>query len=638
MSDAAPLYCVKMRASRGGAHVSGAERIAGAGALAQIASALVARAVSHPKGEPDFINVKVERAGAIERLDALEVRTHEAATPEEGLCIAEELLREAGVANARAAVEMLLAAPPMRGAMLVDAKTLERLDGGGERGVRATNMDREGTGGVEREAGKNHFSEALVLATKVANAPGVVAEICISDDPDYVTGYVASRTLGYRRITAMKRPGVPRGGRIFFYAGARDGVAAAVRWLETQCVLVSGAAASAPHGESAPPASAADSFAEELARIKSQGLYRKCRPAPAGTVVLGSNDYLGLARDPRVAQAAAGAALRYGAGAGGSRLAAGDLEIHEELERRLAAFKHSEDAVLFTTGYMANLGVLSAIAGKDDAVFSDELNHASIIDACRLSRARTSVYPHGDLDALDRMLAAAKSSSPAPRRLVAVSDGVFSMDGDLLDLPRFLEVCRRHGAVSVVDEAHATGVVGATGRGLAEHFGCDAPDITVGTLSKALGSTGGFAATSRILAEYLRNKARSFIFTTAPVPAAAAAALKALDIIETEPALVAKLRRNVRIFVDALDGIDGLRGQSGHASAIVPVVVGDERRALEVSKAMETAGFCVPAIRYPTVPRGQARLRFAISAACAEGVLVSAAAALRAAMKNGGIY
>lgn len=610
------LLCVKMRASLRGEHVSGAERIAAAERLPRLAADLARRALTHPKGVPDFVNIKAEPAGDVLRLDALPVATHEAATPAEGLATAESLLREAGVERAGDIVRMMAECHSMRGAAIVDATTLERLEPDRKRGVRATNMDMAGS--FSSVAGKNHFAEALVLATKVAHAPGIAAEICISDDPQYTTGYVASRSLGYRRITCMKEAGDPRGGRIFVYAGSAEGLPGTIRYLEEQTTIVDGAAAS----RGARPLD--NALGAELEAIERAGLRRECTGEyPPGAIVLASNDYLGLARDPRLAEAAAKAARDYGSGSGGSRLATGTRAIHRMLEERIAAFKGSEDAVLFTAGWTANTGAICALAGKDDFIASDELNHASIIDGCRLSGARVEVYPHGDLDALDRILGRAAGY----RRILAVSDGVFSMDGDMLDLPRFVAICRERGAVSIVDEAHATGTTGATGRGLAEHFSCPAPDVEVGTLSKALGSAGGFVCGSRILADYLRNRARPFIFSTAPCPAAAAAACAALEILEREPRLVEKLRGNARFFRNAL-AERGLAAGGAPDSPIVPVEIGDERRAVAISNRLLEAGFAVPAIRYPTVARGRARLRFAVSAAHERQSLARAAEAL----------
>ena len=325
-------------------------------------------------------------------------------------------------------------------------------------------------------------------------------------------------------------------------------------------------------------------------------------------VVLASNDYLDLARDPRVTEAAATAARTWGAGAGGARLTTGTQPPHVALEAALARFKGTEAALVYGTGYMANVGAITALVGKGDAVLSDELNHASIIDGCRLSGADVFVYRHGDLVDLDRKLGLCREH----RRRLAVSDGVFSMDGDVLDLPGFLEVTRRHDAFSMVDEAHATGVIGPTGRGLAEAFGCGHPDIAMGTLSKALGSEGGFVCGARLLIDYLRNVSRPFIFSTAPGAPAMAAARAALEVLEAEPARVARLRENVAFFVSELGRL-GVAARSD--SAIVPILVGDERAALAAGAALERAGFLVPAIRYPTVARGAARLRVALMSA-----------------------
>ena len=301
---------------------------------------------------------------------------------------------------------------------------------------------------------------------------------------------------------------------------------------------------------------------------------------------------------------------------------------HVRLERALADFKGSEAAVVYGTGYMANVGAISALAGKGDAVLSDELNHASVIDGCRLSGADVFVYRHGDMDDLDRTLSLCREH----RRRLAVSDGVFSMDGDILDLPRFLEVTRRHDAFSMVDEAHATGVVGRTGRGLSEHFGCGLPDVLVGTLSKALGSEGGFVCGSRLVVDCLRNASRPFVFSTAPGAPAMAAALAALEVIVAEPWRVERLRANVALFVSELSR----RGVSARGETpIVPIAVGDERRALGASAALEGRGFFVPAIRYPTVARGAARLRAAVMSAHTPDQLRAAAAAIADSIGTG---
>ena len=629
------LFAVKMRAARAGEHISGAERIVPAHDIPALAATLAERALHHAKGEPDEIHLKAEVATDIIHLEALPVSTHVTQTPEEGRACAARLLAGAGITRIDEIMARFSETYAMRGAMLLDADTLERLEPDPARGVRATYMDaaEDGNGQDARcprgdACKKNHFAEAVVLATKVANAPGIVGEICVSDDPDYVTGYVATKEIGYCRITTIKRKGDPCGGRIFLYRGPREGVPETIRFLQRQCVLVDNAptaatSAAAPAqrlartlalprlaGTLALPRLAGTlalpdcGLAEELVEIEKQGLLRVCRERPSNILSFASNDYQNLADDSRLKAAACAAIQCHGAGSGASRLVTGTLPEHVRLEQHLASFKGTEDAVVWATGYMANVGTISALVGKGDAVFSDALNHASIIDGCRLSRADVFVYRHGDMDDLERQLDAA---GPRRRKLV-VSDAVFSMDGDILDLPAFLAACRRAGAVSMIDEAHATGVLGATGRGLTEHFGCK-PDIILGTLSKALGSEGGFVCANRTVCDYLRNRSRSFIFSTAPGPGAMAAADAALSVLEAEPGRAATLREKAARFVAALNAAGVACATQ---SAIVPILIGDEQKACAVSAALEREGVLIPAIRYPTVARGAARLRVAV--------------------------
>lgn len=636
MSDGR-LFSVKMRAARGAEHVSGAERIVSAAAAPETASALVRRALAHSKGEPDFVGLKIARIGEAVRLKALPVATEEASTPREGLGIAARLLLESGIERAEEAVALMAEAGPMRGAMLVDADTLERLEPDKARGVRATCMDAAGAQGRLPPSAKNHYAEAIVLATKVAAAPGIVAELCISDDPGYVTGYVASRAIGYRRITCMKEMGDGRGGRIFLCRGISRDPSQTIRFIEETPVLVE----DVPVLRGSDAAGRFDGIERELAAIREAGLWRETRvleppgqhSGPFATVggrkvaVLSSNGYLGLAEDPRVKAAAAEVAMRFGAGTGGARLTTGTQPPHAVLEERLAAFFGSEAAVAYATGYMANVGVLSAIAGKGDVILSDELNHASIIDGCRLSGADVAVYRHCDMDDLAGKL----SLCGGYRRRIVASDGVFSMDGDMAPLPRILALCERYDAFSFIDDAHAVGVVGATGRGTAEHFGCRRADLTIGTLSKALGSEGGFVCASRTLADYLVNRSRAFIFSTSPAPAAVGAAITALKILAGEAGLVGRLRANTAFFIERLRDL-GVAAET--QSAIVPILVGDEAKAVAVSARLLERGFLVPAIRYPTVARGKARLRVAISAAHDEATLADAAEAIAGGLRT----
>jgi len=363
-----------------------------------------------------------------------------------------------------------------------------------------------------------------------------------------------------------------------------------------------------------------------LAELDAAGLRRELRVIESAqgprvtldgrdVLALCSNDYLGLAGDARVRAAAAAAAERWGAGAGASRLVSGTMAPHVELERRLAELKGSEACLLFGSGYLANTGVIAALAGPGELVLSDALNHASIVDGCRLARADTVVYPHGDLDAL---AAALRGGRPA----TIVTDAVFSMDGDLAPLAEIVELARRHGARVIVDEAHATGVVGARGRGLVAELGLEREvDVTIGTLGKALGSYGAFACCSAPLAAFLVNRARTLIFSTAPPPPSVGAALRALELLDA--ALVARLHANARL----------LRAELGAPDApmpIVPLLAGAPQAAVAWSRAALERGVFAQAIRPPTVPPGTSRLRAVATAAHSAAQLREAAAVLRA--------
>ena len=334
-------------------------------------------------------------------------------------------------------------------------------------------------------------------------------------------------------------------------------------------------------------------------------------------ILLASNSYLDLANIDELKQAMAQAVLEWGTGSGGARLTTGNKTPHQELEEFIAKFKGEESAITFNTGYMANVGTISALCGKNDFIFSDELNHASIIDGIRLSRAKCFVYKHNDMADLQRVIQeadksrAGESALPAPRKLI-VTDAVFSMDGDLANLPELLRIAKENDCLLMIDEAHATGVLGKTGRGLAEHYGCAHADVTVGTLSKAVAAEGGFVAGPKQLTEFLKNKSRSFIFTTAMAPAVAAAACNNLRYIDAHPERVQNLRDNVKFFSDALKR-EGVNVEQS-PSAIVPIVIGDEAKAMQISAKLQEQGILIPAIRYPTVAKGQARLRASLMA------------------------
>ncbi|WP_295857952.1 8-amino-7-oxononanoate synthase [uncultured Fibrobacter sp.] len=353
-------------------------------------------------------------------------------------------------------------------------------------------------------------------------------------------------------------------------------------------------------------------------------------------ILLASNSYLDLANIDELKQAMAQAVLEWGTGSGGARLTTGNKTPHQELEEFIAKFKGEESAITFNTGYMANVGTISALCGKNDFIFSDELNHASIIDGIRLSRAKCFVYKHNDMADLQRVIleaekSRAESALPAPRKLI-VTDAVFSMDGDLANLPELLRVAKENDCLLMVDEAHATGVLGKTGRGLAEHYGCAHADVTVGTLSKAVAAEGGFVAGPKQLTEFLKNKSRSFIFTTAMAPAVAAAACNNLRFIDAHPERVQNLRDNVKFFCDALrrEGVN----VDLSPSAIVPIVIGDEAKAMQVSAKLQEQGILIPAIRYPTVAKGQARLRASLMATHTHEQLQTAASTIAQIIKK----
>ncbi len=382
--------------------------------------------------------------------------------------------------------------------------------------------------------------------------------------------------------------------------------------------------------------------AERLEELRERGLHRRLRlveGAQGPTVALDgrpvlllcSNNYLGLADRAEVREAAAAAALRWGAGSGASRLISGNMEPHRELEARLAAFKGCEEALLFGSGYLANAGVIAALAGRGEVVFSDELNHASIVDGCRLSRAETVVYRHGDLEHLASCLRRA-----GDRASLIVTDGVFSMDGDVAPLSQLLELARRHGARLMVDEAHATGAIGPGGRGSVAAAGLSGEvDVVVGTLGKALGSYGAYACASAETIEFLVNSARPFIFSTAPPPSAAGAALAALDILEAEPGLVERLQANAEILRGAL-GAEGLDvGRS--ATQVVPVAVGEAEATMALCERALERGVFAQGIRPPTVPEGSCRLRFTAMATHRPQELTAAAREVGAAAREVGV-
>lgn len=382
--------------------------------------------------------------------------------------------------------------------------------------------------------------------------------------------------------------------------------------------------------------------AERLEELRERGLYRRLRliDGPQGpsvtldgrsVLLLCSNNYLGLADRAEVREAAAEAALRWGAGSGASRLISGNMEPHRQLEERLAAFKGYEAALLFGSGYLANTGAIAALAGRGEVVFSDELNHASIVDGCRLSRAETFVYRHGDLEHLAWALYHVRG-----RPALIVTDGVFSMDGDVAPLVELLELARRHKARLMVDEAHATGAIGPGGRGTVAGAGLSGEvDVVVGTLGKALGSYGAYVCAGAETVDFLVNTARPFIFSTAPPPPAIGAALAALDVLEREPELVDRLQANAAALHAGLaaEGLDA----GGSRTQIVPIAVGEAETAMELCERALAHGVFAQGIRPPTVPEGSSRLRLTVMATHEREELARAAREIGTAAREIGL-
>lgn len=359
----------------------------------------------------------------------------------------------------------------------------------------------------------------------------------------------------------------------------------------------------------------------ELDTLKQQGLYRKLRILETGqdstanfdgkvVVNLSSNNYLGLANHPKLVSAMVTATEKYGAGSGAVRTIAGTMSIHMELEARLAAFKKTEAVVVFQSGFTANAGTVSAILNKDDVIISDELNHASIIDGCRLSKAPIKVFPHKDIDAARKIL----KDLPAAQKKLLITDGVFSMDGDLGPLPALCDLADEFGCIMMVDDAHASGVFGKNGRGTIDHFNMHGRvDIQVGTLSKALGSLGGYVAGTRDFIDFLYHRARPFLFSTSHPPGVAAACIAALDILEGEPELIDRLWDNTRFFKQGLESLGFNTGIS--ESPITPVIAGEGALAMKLSDRLFQEGVFASGIAFPTVARDKARVRTIVSAA-----------------------
>jgi len=382
---------------------------------------------------------------------------------------------------------------------------------------------------------------------------------------------------------------------------------------------------------------------KELTELKRHGLFRSMKRIDATNgptvvidnkevILLSSNNYLGLANHPEVKEAQIQAVKEFGASSGASRLISGNMSLHEELEEKIAKFKGTECAIVFSTGYMANLGVISALVGEKGLIVCDKLNHARIIDGARLSSAILRVYPHKNLERLEDIL---KKGASYKRKLV-ITDGIFSMDGDIAPLPELVKICQRYDAMLMLDDAHATGVLGEKGKGTCEYFGIEEGiDIQMGTFSKAFGNLGGYVAGSRTLIDYLRNKARSFIYSTALPPAVVAGSIKAVEIIERDASLRERLWSNVRRFSDALIemGFDTM----GTKTQIIPVWIGEAGLAMKTSEILLKNNIFAPGIRPPTVAKSKCRIRTSLMATHTEEHMDKVISVFRR-IKNEGLF
>jgi len=360
---------------------------------------------------------------------------------------------------------------------------------------------------------------------------------------------------------------------------------------------------------------------DQLEQLHREGTYQRLRILESESAALSrfdgkevinlaSNNYLGLTTHPKLREAAIQAVKKYGVGSGAVRTISGTMSLHMQLEERIAAFKNVEACVVFQSGFAANAGTVSAILTPEDHIVSDELNHASIIDGCRLSKARIHVFPHKDVAAAGKILADLES---VPGRKLLISDGVFSMDGDIGPLPGLVEAAEKHGAIMMVDDAHSSGVLGRNGRGTIDHFGLHGRvHVQVGTLSKAVGVLGGYVCGSRDLIEFLYHRARPFLFSTSHPPAVAAACIAAFDVLEQEPERIERLWDNTRYFKQGL-GSAGFNTGIGE-TPITPVIVGEAKTAHELSRELFNEGVLATGIGFPTVPKGKARVRTIVSA------------------------
>ncbi|MGK2351508.1 6-carboxyhexanoate--CoA ligase [Cutibacterium sp. V947] len=531
-------------------------------------------------------------------------------------------------------LRILTAGPTMRGAAMVEVGSGRRLEADPLRGVRVTRFgDLTESAPGRTLARKKHHHEAVLLASKVAAAPGVVAELCISDDLHYTRGYVCVDGV-YTTVTNVKAEGDPNGGRVILVDTSCADPAMITNWLENHPVLVN--AATHPCGTHTTTCWH-DHVAGRLKAWRNAGLERRPRtfaspqlPDAVTTdgpaLLFSSSDYLGMSTEPTVRQAMINAVGELGCSSGGSRLTTGTSVAHHHAEDEIATWLGYPRAVLMASGYQANLATLQLLAGPDVTVVSDADNHASLIDGCRLARARTVVVPHADLDAVDAALARATTD-----RALVLTEGVFSMSGDVIPVADMVKIAHRHGALAVVDDAHGIGTVGPTGRGVTEGLSRQLrPDVLLATASKALGVEGGFVCVDETLATLIRHCARGYVFSSAPSPAVAAAVTAAIRFLRTDSSRVQNLQGNVsrarRLLTRA-----GLitTSTANDVGPIIRIPVGPEDRAVSAQEELARRGLMIGAIRYPAVPRGEAILRVCVTAEHTDAHIDALVASLR---------
>ncbi|MSS46120.1 aminotransferase class I/II-fold pyridoxal phosphate-dependent enzyme [Cutibacterium sp. WCA-380-WT-3A] len=610
-------------------HVSGAESLVASAMVEQAIAGLTRRAFAPGHSvEPRHVRLSLDQIDAEPAvIPALPTHLKECPDPATARQHFLDVLSRF-IPNPGDVLRILTDAPTMRGAALVEVGTGRRLEADPLRGVRVTRFGDLAEPTPGSLAHKKHHYEAVLLASKVAAAPGVLAEFCMSDDPDYTRGYMCVDGI-YTTVTNVKADGDRNGGRVILIDTASADPTITTEWLERQPVLIG------PTADSHETTSWRDHICQRLNAWRDAGLDRNprifCSPQSADAVttegpalLFSSSDYLGLSTEPRIQQAMITAAEKLGCSSGGSRLTTGTSVAHQQAEHEIASWLGYPQAVLMASGYQANLATLQLLASPDVTVISDADNHASLIDGCRLARARTVVVPHADLDAIEACL----NRVTTDRALVLV-EGVYSMGGDATDVAEVVKIAHRHGALAVIDDAHGIGTVGPTGRGVTEGLPpSQRPDIVLGTASKALGVEGGFVCVDETVAALIRNCARGYAFSSASSPAVAAAIAASVRYLRADTSKVQRLQTTVAQARCLLAEAGLIASPAANdLGPIIRVPVGSESRAVAAQDELARRGLIVGAIRYPAVARGRAILRICLTARHTEEhirVLVSA--------------